>query len=619
MIPDEQIQEVRDRADIVEIVGEVVPLKKAGREYKANCPFHEEKTPSFWVNPDKGVYHCFGCGASGDAIEFVIRRMGLDFTEAVKHVAGRAGVQIREVRRDEELGDDPRRPFWEANAFAQKWFRDNLLGPGGEVARRYLEGRGIDADTAERFGLGYAPDAWRELRSAAQTHAIDEAVLLQLGLLKTGERNPEPYDAFRNRVTFPIESLSGKVIAFGGRILGTTGPGMPKYLNSSESILYHKGETLYGLRAARNAIRASEEVIVVEGYMDVVALGAAGFTNVVATLGTALTEEHADLVHKWARRALLLFDSDRAGLAATFKGADILLAKRVQPLVVTLPDGEDPDTLVRSQGPERLQEHLDAAVDVLDRKIQMLEERDWFSSLDRKRDAVDRLIPTLRAAADPTTRDLYVTRVAEKTGVTRETLEEEMARTAQTGTRRSTNRGAASASGAPPARPPARRPPRRSRLGPESALLRVLARDRSRRAELLEMALEHVGPEDFKDDADRAIFQSFVDDPELETPPPGMEAGVADRLARLLEEAPGDGSMAHGEREFTAAVARLEDQRLAGQMDELQRRLEATTDPDEKRELVREKERLRQERRAQGLAGGGDYARRLARGLPGDE
>lgn len=619
MIPDEQVQEVRDRADIVEIIGEVVPLKKAGREFKGRCPFHEEKTPSFWVNPDKGVYHCFGCGASGDALEFVIRRLGLDFVEAVKHVAGRAGVQIREVRRGDDLGDDPRRPFWEANAFAQSWFRENLLGPAGAAARSYLEGRGIDADTAERFGLGFAPDAWRDLLEAARTHALDEAVLAEVGLIKVGEQSRDPYDVFRNRITFPIESLGGQVIGFGGRILGESGPRVPKYINSRESVVYHKGETLYGLRAARNAIRGSQEVIVVEGYMDVVALGAAGFENVVASLGTALTESQAELIHRWARRALLLFDSDRAGLAATFKGADVLLAKRVHPLVVTLPDGEDPDTVVRSGGAERLRQFLDGAVDVLDRKIQILEEGDWLSTLDRKRTAVDRLIPTLRAAADPTTRDLYLARAVEWTGVTRETFEEQMERTRPTPAGRARPSGRRVSPGPPPPRPAPRPAAARHRLGPESALLRVLARDRSRRAELLEMALEHVGPEDFKDDADRAIFQAFVDDPALEVPPADLEAGVADRMTRLLEEPPSDELVAHSEREFTAAVARLEDRRLASQMDELQRRLEAAEDPAEKRDLVRQKERLRQERRAHGLTAGGDYARRLARGFPGDE
>ena len=608
MIPDGQVDEVRARADIVDIVGEVVQLKKAGREYKANCPFHEEKTPSFWVNPDKGVYHCFGCGASGDVFDFVRARMGLDFVDAVKHVAGRSGVQIREVyKADPE--EDFRRPLFGANELAAKWFRDNLLDPEvGAPARAYLEGRGIGPETAERFGLGFAPDAWRGFREAGEAHGLTPDLLLEVGLLTTNSRKPDdPYDRFRNRIMFPIADLGGRVIAFGGRILGESGPGVPKYMNSPESRLYHKGETLYGLHKAKVPIRQAGEALVVEGSMDVVALSAAGFDNVVAPLGTALTDRQAVLLQRFAPRTLLLFDSDAAGLKASFRAGDALLAARIQPLIVTLPDGEDPDTLVRSQGAEGLRGYLAQAVDILDRKIQILEERDYFSTLDRKRSAVDHLMSTLRAAADPTTRDMYVARVSEKTGVTRGTLEEEMARVP-------------SESSTPRDRPPPRaEPPRRvtRTLGAEYALLRVLARDRRRRTELLEMALEHVGPEDFKHVDDRAIFQAFVDDPELDVPPEHLGASASERLARLLEEPPDDELLAHGEREFNAAVAAMEGARLAGEIDDLQRRIESTTDESEKLRLIQEKERLRRERQAQGLVGGGEFARRLARGFPG--
>jgi len=610
VIPDDQVEEVRARADIVDIVGEVVQLKKAGREYKANCPFHEEKTPSFWVNPAKGVYHCFGCGASGDVFDFVRARMGLDFVDAVKHVAGRSGVHIREVHRTDPE-EDPRRPLFGANELAAKWFRDNLHDPEiGAPARAYLEGRGIDDATAERFGLGFAPDEWRGFREASAVHGLSDELLLEVGLLKQKEPGRDPYDAFRNRLMFPIEDLGGRIVAFGGRILGESGPGIPKYMNSSDSPIYHKSQILYGLSKAKVPIRQAGEVMVVEGYMDVVSLAAAGFDNVVAPLGTALTEEQAHLIQRYAPRALLLFDSDAAGLKASFRAGDTLLAAKIQPLIVTLPDGEDPDTLVRSQGADALRTHVAGAVDVLDRKIQILEERDYFSSLDRKRSAVDHLMPTLRAAVDPTTRDMYVARVSEKTGVTRGTLEEEIAR-APIQTAPPRDRPAA---GASRPRPPAR--PSRT-LGAEYALLRVLARDRRRRAQLLEMALEHVGPEDFKHADDRAIFQAFVDDPELDVPPEGLGTAARERMARLLEEPPDDELLAHGEREFNAAVAALEGARLAREIDDLQRRIESTEDEAEKLRLIQEKERLRRERRAQGLVGGGEFARRLARGFPG--
>jgi DNA primase len=428
VIRDEVVEEVRARADIVDVIGEMVPLKKAGREYKANCPFHEERTPSFYVVPDKGFYKCFGCGKSGDVFSFVMDRLGLDFVEAVKHVAGKCGVEVREVsrRREEE---DPNAPLYELNGFAADWFRQRLADPrDGRKAIAYLEGRGLTTEVAERFGLGFAPDEWRALRDAAAKHGLDEDLMSEVGLLGKSDKSPEPYDRFRGRIMFPIEALSGKVVAFGGRILEGEGKGAPKYLNSPESAIYHKGRMLYGLSWARHAIRREECALVVEGYMDVVSLAAHGFENVVAPLGTALTPEQAKLLARYANRILLLFDSDSAGLRATFRAGDTLLEEGLHPAVVTLPPGEDPDTLVRREGAEVLRRHLDDAVDVLDRKLHILDEKDYFSSIERTRSAVDRLLPTLRAAADPALMDIYVSKVADRTGVRRETLEDELRR-----------------------------------------------------------------------------------------------------------------------------------------------------------------------------------------------
>jgi DNA primase len=247
MIPDDMVEEVRLRADIVDVIGELVPLKKAGREYKANCPFHEERTPSFYVVPDKGFYKCFGCGKSGDVFSFVMERLGLDFVEAVKHVAGRCGVEIREVSRQREE-DDPNAPLYALNAFARDWFIRCLQEPEtGSTARGYLEGRGIGPEVAERFGLGYAPNEWRGLRDAATKHGLDEDLMVEVGLLGRSDKSPEPYDRFRGRIIFPIEGLSGRVLAFGGRIIDRDRKDSPKYLNSPETPIYHKGRILYGL------------------------------------------------------------------------------------------------------------------------------------------------------------------------------------------------------------------------------------------------------------------------------------------------------------------------------------------------------------------------------------
>ena len=427
MIPDQVVEEVRARADIVEVVGEFVPdLKKSGKDYKAKCPFHEDRTPSFYVVPAKGFYKCFGCGESGDAFTFVMKKMGLEFVEAVKYVGSRCGVDVQEVRR-QDPEQDPMRPLLEANAFARDWFTAQLWeSPAGARARAYLERRGVNREVADRFGLGYAPDDWRGLREAAAVHGIGDDVLLQVGLLTTSERSPEPYDRFRDRIIFPIETLPDRVVAFGGRVLDGGVKGAPKYLNSPETPLYHKGEVLYGLSSARHAIRREGGVLVVEGYMDVVSAVSAGLDHVVATLGTAMTPEHARLLKRYTTQVFLLFDSDLAGQKATFRAGDVLLSEGLHPSVVTLPPGEDPDSVAQSEGSDGLARYIDQALDIVDRKLQILEERDFFSSIDGVRRALDGLLPTVRAAADPALRDIYASKVAERTGVRSETIQDEL-------------------------------------------------------------------------------------------------------------------------------------------------------------------------------------------------
>ena len=581
MIPDDMVEEVRAAADIVDVIGEFVQLKKAGREYKANCPFHEERTPSFYVVPAKGFYKCFGCGKSGDVFSFVMERQGLDFVEAVKHVAGRAGVQVREVKRSQEE-EDPNRPLYEINGFARDWFRRQLEDATvGAAAREYLEGRGISADVCERYGLGFAPDEWRALRDAAAKHGLEEELMLEVGLLGSSERSREPYDRFRGRIMFTIESRSGRVIAFGGRILEGDTKDAPKYLNSPETPIYHKGSNLYGLSWARHSIRREESALVVEGYMDVVSLAAHGFENVVAPLGTALTPEQAKLLSRYTKRVLLLFDSDAAGLRATFKAGDTLLEAGLHPAVVTLPPGEDPDTLVRSEGREGLEQYLDQAVDVLDRKLQILDEKDYFSSIERTRSAVDRLLPTIRAASDPALHDIYVAKVADRTGVRRETLEAEM--------KRATSGSAPTRVAAPPSVPriAAHRVPK---LGAERILLLLMTKN----PDFVERAGEHVGAGDFVDVAYRTIFQALLDDPELRAPPVSMDPVAARRLQEILSDPE---ELAHAGRVFEESVARMHVAALDRRSQDLDLRIAAAAGDGEKRTLIEEKERVSRERR----------------------
>ncbi len=608
MIPEEVVEEVRERADIVAVVGEVVKLKRSGKDWKGQCPFHEDRSPSFYVVPDKKMYHCFGCGAQGDVFTFLKERQGMGFTDAVRALGAQFGVEVREVQRGEEE-DDPFRPHHEANAFAREYFRTSLAHPEtGARARAYLDERGIDEETRERFGLGYAPGGWRGLREAAATHGIPDALLLEVGLLTTSERAPEPYDRFRDRIIFPIESVGGKVVGFGGRIPGKGEPGVPKYLNSPESPVYHKGSLLYALGWNRNAIRREGVALVVEGYMDVVALAAAGVNHAVATLGTALTPEQARLLRRYTDHALLLFDSDEAGLRATFRGADTLLAEGVQPLVVTLPQGEDPDSVVRAEGKTGLDRHLSAAVDVVDRKLHLLSERGFFGSIDRTRLAVDKLIPTLRATRDPTLRDIYIAKVAEKTGVRRETLEGELeaGRSGPGGDRGPGGhtrpagggdaqgweaRGGVGGSRSHPGTGGGgrRRRPTLPRLGAERQLLLVLLRAR----DWVERAAERIGPGEFRDPVDRAIFEVLLDDPHFTEPPPGLGPDVLQRL----EELTGDPeTLEHTERVFEAAITRLLDRSFDARRDALWQTLAGADDPEEKARIAQEMQRLRKER-----------------------
>ena len=578
MIPDDVVEEVRARADIVGVIGDFVQLKKAGKEFRGLSPFKKEKTPSFYVIPAKAFFHDFSSGESGDVFSFLMKHQGMSFVDAVKYVGARSGVDVREVRRGQGR-EDPRRPYYEVSAFANSFFQERLWEwEGGEGARAYLEGRGIGREAGERFGLGFAPDEWGAFREAASVHGLDEGILLELGLLKKSEKGGEPYDAFRNRVVFPIESVTGRVLAFGGRLLGKEGKGAPKYLNSPESPIFHKGEVLYGLSWARNHIRRDASVMVVEGFMDVVSLAAVGIRNVVAPLGTSLTESHARLLKRYTNQVRLLFDSDPAGQRATFRAADTLLGEGLHASVVTLPDGEDPDSVARSGGADAVRGFVAQAVDVLDRKIAILEEHGWFDSIEKTRRALDRLLPTLRAARNERLRDIYVTRVAELTGVQRDTLLGEL--------RQGPARPARTTAAAVRRRPS----PRVHGLGAERTLLLLLLKDR----DWIEKAGERIGPSDLEDGANRVIFEALIADPELDALPDDTVPEAIRRFEQLMDDPE---ALASPEQIFADTVAKIEGngyhRRLEAKEEEIRR-----AGPEEQIRLIRDKEELMKEMRA---------------------
>ncbi len=358
---DQFLDELRGRAGLADVVGRRVKLTRKGREHQGLCPFHKEKTPSFTVNEEKGFYHCFGCQAHGSVFDFVMETEGLNFPEAVERLAGEAGMEVPRDTPEERERQKRRQTLFDVTETAAGMFEKTLRMPEGKPARDYLIGRGLDEATIARFRLGYAPPGRHHLRTELAREGIDPGLSIAAGLLIQPD-NGDPYDRFRGRVMFPIWDRRGRVIAFGGRILGD---GEPKYLNSPETPLFHKGNTLYGLHLAAPAARKAEQMIVTEGYMDVIALARAGFDHAVAPLGTALTEDQIQLLWKVVREPVLCFDGDRAGQGAAAKAAGRALA-HLRPgyglRFAILPDGEDPDTIVTGRGAATMQALLDAAL-----------------------------------------------------------------------------------------------------------------------------------------------------------------------------------------------------------------------------------------------------------------
>ncbi|MBT8059152.1 MAG: DNA primase [Gammaproteobacteria bacterium] len=354
LIPDSFIEELLGRIDIVEIIERRVPLKKAGREFQARCPFHDEKTPSFTVSPQKQFYHCFGCGAHGSAIGFLMNYEGLEFPDAVEDLARHAGLQV-----PREGGSKPRpsEGLYTMMDKAADWYRAQLKDSAEAI--EYLKGRGLSGEISAYFGVGFAPAGWDNLIKQFGTDEKRLALLRRAGMLSQGKSGE--YDKFRHRIMFPIHDRRGRVIGFGGRALGDDGP---KYMNSPETELFHKGRELYGLYLARKSQSRMDRVLVVEGYMDVVALAQFGFRSTVATLGTATTPDQAELLFRAAEEVVYCFDGDRAGRQAAWRALEATLPKLRegrQARFLFLPEGEDPDSLVREQGEEAFSGMLDRA------------------------------------------------------------------------------------------------------------------------------------------------------------------------------------------------------------------------------------------------------------------
>ncbi len=559
LIPDDVIEQVREAADLVGIIGEHVELKRTGSDFRGPCPFHGGTHRNFAVIPKKGMFYCFVCHEAGDAFTFLMKRLGMDYPTAVREVARRVGITIPERGPS---GPDPQEPLFNAVAAAADWFTRQLSDTSdGEVARTYLGSRGLELETVLPLGLGYAPKG-KAFLEAMKGLGVHEDVLLEAGLLVRREDGALA-SLFRGRLLFPIHDSRARVVGFGGRILGD---GEPKYLNSPETPIFHKGKLLYNLQVAKHAMRRAERAIVVEGYFDVLRLGLAGIEEVVATLGTALTSDQAQLVKRYASHVMLLYDSDDPGLRATFRAGDELLRQGLRVSVATLPAGEDPDTLVQQRGAAGLEALLGDAVDVFERKIQILDRKGFFGTLPGRRRALDGLLPTMRAAADPITRELYISRAAEVAGVRKDVLERE------TGNEK---REASAVPTVPVSRVPFPALP----AGAEKALLLLLLAGEPWRARVIEA----VAPEELEFIPYREVFEAVARDAVL---------SLSETSARAYEALKDEGL---GERDpdelYERAVRWIEAGRLERRLEEIDRRLPLES-PEGQASLIAEKRRV---------------------------
>lgn len=416
-IPDDVLRTVRERASLTEVVSEVVSLRRRGQAAVGLCPFHAEKTPSFTVSEERGFFHCFGCGEHGDVFAFVMKTRSLSFPEAVREVARRVGVSLPETGGE---GTERLDPLARAVTVAAAFYRGMLRGPQGERARSYLAQRAISAESIERFGLGWAPGSGEALARHLRAAGIAERDAVEAGLLVQRRDGSGVFDRFRDRIVFPIADPMGRIVSFGGRLLpDSSSPSAataPKYLNGPETPLYHKGRTLYGLGLAREAIRTAGRVVLVEGYLDVIALAQGGLREVVAPLGTAVTVDQLRTLRRLTDRVVACFDGDVAGQRAAARSFPLFVQAGLWGRGVFLPPGEDPDSFVRSAGVAALRERIEAAVPLVDAYLALLAgpHRD---AVTRRAAAAREVAALLRAVENPFERDLLARLAAERLGV----------------------------------------------------------------------------------------------------------------------------------------------------------------------------------------------------------
>jgi len=424
------IEQITLSADLVGLVSEYVSLKKKGVNWEACCPFHDEKSPSFKVNPAKGIYKCFGCGKGGDAISFVMDIESMSYVEALRFLAKKYNIALEESATDlkeDQAKQSEKESLQIVMNFAQEYFHRNLLEneDGKAIGMTYFKERGLRADIIESFGLGYALDQWDGLLQEATKKQFNQELLEKAGLILVNEETHKIYDRFRGRVTFPISNVAGKVIAFGARMLGSD-KNQPKYINSPESLLYDKSSALYGLYQARNAIRQSDMCYLTEGYMDVIAMHQSGIANTVASSGTSLTEGQIKLIGRFTQNLTLLYDGDKAGIKASLRGIDLIVSAGLNVRAVVLPDGHDPDSYAKAFGSENLEQYLKTHTqDFIAFKAGLAAEEAALDPIKRA-ESIDSIVETISLVNDVIKRSVFVGETARLFKMSEEALTESL-------------------------------------------------------------------------------------------------------------------------------------------------------------------------------------------------
>ncbi|MDQ3694554.1 MAG: DNA primase [Chloroflexota bacterium] len=586
----DNVREVRDRTDIIELVGSYVSLKKAGRSYKGLCPFHQEKTPSFVVFPDSQNFHCFGCGKGGDALTFYMQVEHVEFREALQELARRAGIELASIPTIAPEVDAHRQRLIELNELAAVYFANVLNNSeAGAPGRTVVERRGLLPEVVQQFGLGFALERWDGLHTYLASRGVDPTVAVEAGLLSERKEGAGYYDRFRNRLMFPIRTREGRTVGFGARALGDD---QPKYLNSPQSAVFDKGSLVYGLDLAQSAIRAADRVVIVEGYMDVIAAHQFGYANVVATMGTAVTETQIGLVKRLSKHIVLALDADNAGQLATLRSLETLpaaLDSEAVPMaapqrgpaagaiirwerklsadvaIVRLPEGKDPDELIR-RDPARWPEVVEQARPFLDFFIEGVTADLSLDDARAKSEAIKRIAPLLQQVGDRVVQAHYTGVLARRLQLPETVVQSEL--------RRGTLRTAMAVD--PHSRPASSRAPQQA--SQEDHLVALLLRHR----EICRPILGLVPEDDLIDVRNRELLRVLRDE---EIPfalePPAIIAGLDDELAdhaeRLLASLAGTPAQypGHIERDAARAVERLGKERFQFLMRQLQAAIEA--------------------------------------------